>query len=31
MAKNWDEAQVEQLISKALAKSKLRFPETAEA
>ncbi len=28
MAKNCDECQVEQLLSKALAKSKLRFPET---
>ena len=28
MAKNWDEPQVEQLLSKALTKSKLRFPET---
>ncbi|HMK31079.1 MAG TPA: CarD family transcriptional regulator [Terriglobales bacterium] len=29
MAKNWDEPQIEQLLSKALAKSNLRFPETA--
>lgn len=28
MAKNWDEMQVEQMLSKALTKSKLRFPET---
>ena len=28
MAKNWDEPQVEQMLSKALTKSKLRFPET---
>ena len=28
MAKNCDEAQIEQLLSKALAKSKLHFPET---
>ncbi|MBZ5566653.1 MAG: CarD family transcriptional regulator [Acidobacteriia bacterium] len=28
MAKNWDEAQIEQLLSKTLAKSRLRFPET---
>ena len=29
MAKNWEEGQVEQTLSKALAKSNLRFPETA--
>jgi CarD family transcriptional regulator len=29
MAKNWDETQVEQMLSKALSKSKLRFPEAA--
>ena len=29
MAKNWDEIQVEQLLSKALSKSKLRFPEAS--
>ena len=28
MAKNWDDMQVEQMLSKALTKSKLRFPET---
>lgn len=28
MAKNWDEVQVEQLLAKALAKNRLRFPET---
>ena len=28
MAKNCDEGQVEQLLSKVLAKCKLRFPET---
>ncbi len=28
MAKNWDEGQVEQLLSKALSKNRLRFPET---
>ena len=28
MAKNWDVMQVEQMLSKALTKSKLRFPET---
>ena len=27
MAKNWEEAHVEELMSKALAKSHLRFPE----
>jgi CarD family transcriptional regulator len=29
LAKNQDEEQVEQLLNKALAKSKLRFPEAA--
>ncbi len=29
MAKNWDEPQVEQVLSRALAKSNLRFPEAA--
>jgi CarD family transcriptional regulator len=29
MAKNWEEPQVEQLLSKALSKCKLRFPEAA--
>jgi CarD family transcriptional regulator len=29
LAKNLDEEQVEQLLNKALAKSKLRFPEAA--
>src|SRR6478752_2372672 len=29
MAKNWDDAQVEDLLTKALAKSKLRFPEVS--
>jgi len=29
MAKNWEEAQAEQLLAKALSKSNLRFPETA--
>ena len=27
MAKNWEEAHVEEMMSKALAKSHLRFPE----
>ncbi len=31
MAKNWEEVQIEQLLSKALAKSKLKFPEAAPA
>jgi len=31
MAKNCDETQVEQLLSKALSKTKLRFPESAPA
>jgi len=31
MAKNCDEAQVEQLLSKALSKTKLRFPESVPA
>jgi CarD family transcriptional regulator len=30
MAKNCDETQIEQLLAKALSKSKLRFPEAAE-
>lgn len=29
MAKNWEEPQVEQILSRALAKSNLRFPEAA--
>ncbi len=31
MSKNWDEGQVEDLLNKALAKSKLRFPEVSAA
>ncbi len=31
MAKNWDEVQVEQMLSKALQRCKLRFPEAAPA
>src|SRR5512142_1988625 len=31
MAKNWEEAQVEQLLAKALSKSHLRFPEMSPA
>ena len=31
MAKNWDEGQVEQMLSKALSRCKLRFPEAAPA
>ena len=31
MAKNWDDVQVEDLLTKALAKSKLRFPEVSAA
>jgi CarD family transcriptional regulator len=31
MAKNWEEFQVEQMLSKALSKSRLRFPEASPA
>jgi CarD family transcriptional regulator len=31
MAKNWEEFQVEQMLSKALSKARLRFPEAAPA
>src|SRR5437899_4700042 len=31
MSKNWDDVQVEDLLTKALAKSKLRFPEVSAA
>ncbi len=31
MAKNWDENEIEQLLSRALAKSKLKFPEASPA
>ncbi len=29
MSKNWEEAEVEDLLNKALSKSKLRFPEAS--
>jgi CarD family transcriptional regulator len=31
MAKNWEEFQVEQMLSKALSKARLRFPEASPA